>query len=73
MRIDGSDDPLCSLVARKPAVFLAEARGRARLEQTEYVAGQLRPNAAFGTQTGNADDGSQRTTKVALLIRFGKR
>jgi hypothetical protein len=72
-RIDGSDDPLCSLIARKPAVFLAEALGRARLEQAENVARQLRPNAAFGTQTGYAYDRSQRAAEVALLIRSGER
>ena len=72
-RVDGSDDPLCSFVARQPAVFLAEALGRARLEQAVNVARQLRPNAAFGTQTGNAHDGAQRAAEVALLVRSGKR
>ncbi len=72
-RIDGSDDPLCSLIARKPAVFLGEVLGRARLEQPKNVARQLRPNAAFGKQTGYAYDGSQRAAEVALLIRSGER
>jgi len=72
-RVDGSDDPLCSFVARKPAVFLTEVLGRARLEQAENVAGQLRPNAAFGAQTGDGYHGSQRTAEVALLVRPGKR
>jgi len=66
--IDGSYNPLSSLVARKPAVLLAETLDRAGLEQTKNVARELRPNAAFGAQTSNANDGPQRAAEVALLF-----
>jgi hypothetical protein len=71
--IDSPDDPLRSLVARKPAIFLAETLGRARLEQAENVAGELGPDAAFGAQTSDGRDGPQRAAEVALFIRSGQR
>jgi hypothetical protein len=72
-RIDSSYNPLSSLVARKPAVLLAETLDRAGLEQTKNVARELRPNAAFGAQTSNANDGPQRAAEVALFVRSRER
>lgn len=63
------NNPFRAFVATEPTVFVVQLRFVTSLEKPKDVADELRADARFSTETGNANDGSKRPSEVALLPR----
>ena len=55
-RVDGPDHPFCALVAAQPPVLHPLPFGQARLEQSEDMTRQLRPNSTLCAKARRSDD-----------------